>query len=368
MGIFMSGGSGSAKKKKEKAQSNSLQFFSEEKLAVFTREMRELSLLTELPVDSHLFKHSILARDFESALFQIWERGRTAQTELAENTSLPLSERRTLERRAKDGDEARSLLLRSNLKLVMRVARRQNPENLSVDDLFQEGYLGLEHALAKFEWRKGNKFSTYAFWSIRQAIARGVANTGRTIRLPVHAGDSLVRLKKARSSLELKLGRQPTLCELATEVEMPEKKVIEVLRFVARPLGIDGMVSTGEPRQSFEFTEDDESSIIHLTEILHEQRSAERPFEVASTSLLPEEIDRLLAPLNDREREILKLRFGLDRGEPRTLDEVGKHFNLTRERIRQIEAGAMSKLRMPSQTGIVVNILNNSESELQPDT
>jgi len=257
MGIFMSGDSGSAKKKKEKAQSISLQFFSEEKLAVFTREMRELSLLTELPVDSHLFKHSILDKDFESALFQIWERGRTAQTELIGNTSLPLSERRTLERRAKDGDEARSLLLRSNLKLVMRVARRQNPENLSVDDLFQEGYLGLEHALAKFEWRKGNKFSTYAFWSIRQAIARGVANTGRTIRLPVHAGDSLVRLKKARSSLELKFGRQATLSELAAEVEMPEAKVIETLRFVSQPLGIDGMVSTGEPRQSFEFTEDD---------------------------------------------------------------------------------------------------------------
>jgi RNA polymerase sigma factor (sigma-70 family) len=247
-------------------------------------------------------------------------------------------------------------------------ARKHLWTGISLDDLFQEGYLGLEFALNRFNWRTGFKFSTRATLYIRQAITRGIANTGRTIRLPVHAGDTIARLQKARSRLELKLGRQPTLCELATEVEMPEKKVIEVLRFVARPLGIDGMVSTGEPRQSFEFTEDDESSIIHLTEILHEQRSAERPFEVASTSLLPEEIDRLLAPLNDREREILKLRFGLDRGEPRTLDEVGKHFNLTRERIRQIEAGAMSKLRMPSQTGIVVNILNNSESELQPDT
>ena len=363
----MSGDSGSAKKKKEKAQSISLQFFSEEKLAVFTREMRELSLLTELPVDSHLFKHSILDRDFESALFQIWERGRTAQTELAENTSLPLSERRTLERRAKDGDEARSLLLRSNLKLVMRVARRQNPENLSVDDLFQEGYLGLEHALAKFEWRKGNKFSTYAYWWIRQAISRGVANTGRTIRLPAHAGDSLVRLQKARSSLELKLGRQATLSELAAEVEMPEAKVIETLRFVSQPLGIDGMVSTGEPLQSFEFIEDDETSMIEFAEILQDGW-AESNFEYAATALLPEEIDRLLAPLNDREREIIKLRFGLDRGEPRTLEEIAQRYKLTRERIRQIEAGAMSKLRMPSQTGIVVNIVNNSESELQPDT
>ena len=364
----MTNGSGSAKKKNEKAQAVSLKFFSEEKLALFTRKMRERSLLTELPVDSHLFKHSILDRDFESALFQIWERGRAAQTELIGNTALTLSERRTLERKAKDGDGARSLLLRSNLKLVKEVAGRQNPQNLSADDLFQEGYLGLEHALEKFEWRKGFKFSTYAYWWIRQAISRGVANTGRTIRLSVHAGDSLVRLQKARSSLELKLGRQPTLSELAAEVEMPEDKVTEALRFAGEPLGIDGMVSTGEPRQSFEFIDDDESSILDFTEILHDQRSAERPFEVAATSLLPEEIDRLLAPLNDREREILKLRFGLDRGEPRTLDEVGKHFKLTRERIRQIEAGAMSKLRMPSQTVIVVNILNNSESESQHDT
>jgi RNA polymerase sigma factor (sigma-70 family) len=363
----MTKGSGSAKKKNEKAQAVSLKFFSEEKLAAFTREMRELSLLTELPVDSHLFRHSILDRDFESALFQIWERGRAAQTELIGNTALPLSERRTLERKAKDGDEAKSLLLRSNLKLVKLVARRQKPENLSVDDLFQEGYLGLEHALEKFEWRTGNKFSTYAYWWIRQAIARGVANSGRTIRLPVHAGNTLARLQKARSRLELKFGRQPTLRELATEVEMPEEKVTEVLRFAAEPLGIDGMVSTGEPRQTFEFIEDDESSILEFTEILQD-RSAERPFEVAATPLLPDEIDRLLVPLNDREREILKLRFGLDRGEPRTLEEVAQRYKLTRERIRQIEAGAMSKLRMPIQTGIVVNILNNSESESQHDT
>ena len=363
----MTNGSGPAKKKKEKAQSVSLKFLSEEKLAEFTKEMRELSLVTELPVDSHLFKHSILDRDFESALFQIWERGRTAQTELIGNTDLPLSERRTLERRAKDGDEARSLLLRSNLKLVKWVAGRQKSENLSVDDLFQEGYLGLEHALEKFEWRTGNKFSSYAYWWIRQAITRGVANTGRAIRLPVHAGDSLVRLQKAQTNLELKFGRQATLSELAAEVEMPEAKVIETLRFVSQPLGIDGMVSTGEPLQSFEFIEDDETSMIEFAEILQDGW-AESNFEYAATALLPEEIDRLLAPLNDREREILKLRFGLDRGEPRTLDEVGKHFKLTRERIRQIEAGAMSKLRMPSQTGIVVNILNNSESESQHDT
>ena len=171
------------------------------------------------------------------------------------------------------------------------------------------------------------------FRSIRQAITRGIANTGRTIRLPVHAGDTLARLQKARARLELKLGRPATLSELSAEVEMPEDKVTEALRFAAEPL------SLSEPLR-----EDGDAELGDVVE----DRSAESPFEVAATALLPEEIAKLLGPLDEREREILRLRFGLDRGEPRTLEEVGEHFNLTRERIRQIEARAMSKLRHPS--------------------
>ena len=279
-------------------------------------------------------QYPLLTKEGEVRLAQQIEKGVEARSELdVSGDKVAPARRRELRRSVRRGDEAVRTFVQSNLRLVVSIAKKYQASGLPLLDLIQEGNLGLMHAVEKFDWRKGFKFSTYATWWIRQAITRGIANTGRTIRLPVHAGDTLARLQKARSRLELKFGRPATLSELAVEVEMSEEKVTEALRFAAEPL------SLSEPLR-----EDGDAELGDVVE----DRAAESPFEVAATSLLPEEISRLLAPLDSREREILKLRFGLDRGEPRTLEEVGDHFELTRERIRQIEARAMSKLRHPS--------------------
>jgi len=281
-------------------------------------------------------QYPLLTKDDEVRLAQAIEARWTAEEELKAKPKpkgLTPTRRRELNRTVREGENAQRTFVQSNLRLVVSIAKKYQASGLPLLDLIQEGNLGLMHAVEKFDWRKGFKFSTYATWWIRQAITRGIANTGRTIRLPVHAGDTLARVQKAQARLELKLGRPATLTELGVEVELPEDKLIEALRFRAEPL------SLSEPLR-----EDGDAELGDVVE----DRSAESPFEVAATALLPVEINRLLAPLDEREREILRLRFGLDRGEPRTLEEVGEHFNLTRERIRQIEARAMSKLRHPS--------------------
>ncbi|HZT64915.1 MAG TPA: sigma-70 family RNA polymerase sigma factor [Acidimicrobiales bacterium] len=279
-------------------------------------------------------QYPLLTKDDEVRLAQAIEAGVAARKEQEKlPADAPAARKRELRRAVNDGEDAQRTFVQSNLRLVVSIAKKYQASGLPLLDLIQEGNLGLMHAVEKFDWRKGFKFSTYATWWIRQAITRGIANTGRTIRLPVHAGDTLARVQKAQTRLELKLGRPATLAELGAEVELPEDKLVEALRFKTEPL------SLSEPLR-----EDGDAELGDLVE----DRAAESPFEMAANALLPLEIARLLEPLDEREREILRLRFGLDRGEPRTLEEVGEHFNLTRERIRQIEARAMSKLRHPS--------------------
>ena len=281
-------------------------------------------------------QYPLLTKDDEIRLAQAIEAGVEAREDLEKKErELTPTRKREQRRSLKTGEDARQTFVRSNLRLVVSIAKKYQASGLPLLDLIQEGNLGLMHAVEKFDWRRGFKFSTYATWWIRQAITRGIANTGRTIRLPVDASDTLTRLQKAQAFLEVKLERRATLAELGREIEMPEDKLIEALRFRAEPL------SLSEPLR-----EDGDAELGDLVE----DRSAESPFEAASTSLLPSEIARLFVLLDEREREILRLRFGLDREEPRTLEQVGVHFNLTRERIRQIEARAMSKLRHPSSS------------------
>ncbi len=282
---------------------------------------------------SEIGQYPLLTKDDEGRLARQIEGGNVARGELEKGTGLSATNAWELRCAVTDGELAQRTFVESNLRLVVSIAKRYQASGLPLLDLIQEGNLGLLHAVAKFEWRRGFKFSTYATWWIRQAITRGTANTGRTIRLPVHVGDTLVRVQKARARLEGKLGRAATVNELALEVDMPEDKVTWALRFAAEP------ISLSEPLR-----EDGDAELGDVVE----DRLAESPFEAAATALLPAEMEKFLAPLDDRERRILTLRFGLDRGEPRTLEEVGTYFNLTRERIRQIEAKAMSKLRHPS--------------------
>jgi RNA polymerase sigma factor (sigma-70 family) len=280
---------------------------------------------------SDIGRYPLLARDDEAGLAQAIEAGAAARRELDDEESPPGPERRAeLDRLVSEGKKAHRTFVQCNLRLVVSIAKRYQASGLPLLDLVQDGNLGLIHAVDKFEWRKGFKFSTYATWWIRQSITRGIANTGRTIRLPVHAAAMVTRLQRARVAMEHRLGRLPTEAELAAELDMPEAQLRDTIRFAQEPLSL------------FEPLRDDGAT--ELQDVV-EDRSSPTPFDEVAFGLLPEEIARLLRPLDEREREILRLRYGLDRGEPRTLEEVGRLFNLTRERIRQIECRAMAKLR-----------------------
>jgi RNA polymerase sigma factor (sigma-70 family) len=285
----------------------------------------------------------LLTKADEAELAQRIEAGREAAAELAAQPKPTAARARELRRIVHDGDAAQERFIQANLRLVVSIAKRYQASGLPLLDLVQEGNLGLIHAVEKFDWRKGFKFSTYATWWIRQALTRGIANTGRTVRLPVHAGDTLARIQKAKVYLEHKLGRPATLEELGIEVELPYEKLVEALRFRSEPLSLSNPLA--------------EDGDAELGDVVPDP-TAESPAEAATAAMMGHEIGKLLSALDEREREILRLRFGLDRGEPRTLEEVGEQFCLTRERIRQIEARAMSKLRHPAADRGARELLN----------
>jgi RNA polymerase sigma factor (sigma-70 family) len=279
---------------------------------------------------SELGSYPLLTAEQEVELARAIEAGRAAEVELAAGP-VTKAQKAALTAAVDAAEQARRTFIQSNLRLVVSIAKRYQGTGLTLLDLIQEGNLGLMRAVEKFDHRKGFKFSTYATWWVRQAIGRGIADKGRTIRLPSHLVDTMSVLSKASATLLKSLEREPTPAELAEETGLPIDRVRLALH--AAPDLVSLSVNIGE---------DD----TELGDLLPD-REAESPFEAAVTSLAHADLARLLDYLNPREREILSLRFGLDGATPRTLDEVGRQFNVTRERIRQIEAKALTKLRHP---------------------
>jgi RNA polymerase sigma factor (sigma-70 family) len=283
---------------------------------------------------AELGSYPLLTASDEATLAQRIADGRVARQRLSHGNDVHLSrhERVQLETAVRAADDARRRFIQSNLRLVVSIAKRYQTPGMSLLDLIQEGNLGLMRAVEKFDHRKGFKFSTYATWWIRQAIGRGIADKGRTIRLPSHLMDTLATLSRSSSALLKSLGREPSARELADDTGIPIDRVEAALH--AAPDLVSLSVAVGEDGD-------------HELGDLVADTALETPFDLAAAAIERHDLRALLDHLDDRERQVIELRFGLTNDQPLTLDEVGRRFNLTRERIRQIEAKALTKLRHP---------------------
>ncbi len=292
-------------------------------------------------------KVPLLSADEEIELAQKMENGARASeniTKLMAQMSEDASEEEKAELQQKidaeqeiidEGEEAKKKLAEANLRLVVSIAKRYVGRGMLFLDLIQEGNLGLIKAVEKFDYSKGYKFSTYATWWIRQAITRAIADQARTIRIPVHMVETINKLIRVSRQLLQELGREPSPEEIAAEMKMPEERVREILKISQEPVSLETPIGEEEDSHLGDFIQDDNVPV---------------PADAAAFSLLKEQLTEVLGTLTEREQKVLKLRFGLEDGRARTLEEVGKEFNVTRERIRQIEAKALRKLRHPSRS------------------